>query len=219
MLKVKATKTSKIQSVYQSFFKEFMKSFNNEFYCNLCSCTVSCNKRFRVKSHRNTSSHQIVLGSRSELLISLTLGTTLKSSNTNFVRKTFKAFLSRSIPLCKLNSKHIKILLHGIGHSLPSESKCSKTVLQLRADELQRIRNAVHDKKFLWLLVRTLFGTKYLNILVGGLDILYVSYLYVWQPLIYTPNSSSIAQAVDDAIKSLGIKKNSFCQVLSDAAK
>ena len=73
--------------------------------------------------------------------------------------------------------------------------------------------------KFLWLLVRAPFGTQYLNILVEGLETLYVSYLYIWQPLTCSPNSSSIAQAVDYAIKSLGIKKNSFCLILSDAAK
>ena len=48
--------------------------------------------------------------------------------------------MSADIPLYKLNNKNIKDLFH-IGHSLPST--CGKTVLQLSADELERMRNAV----------------------------------------------------------------------------
>ena len=49
MRKVKATKISRVQSVLQDFSKEHIESPNNELYCNLCSCTVTCNKRFLVK--------------------------------------------------------------------------------------------------------------------------------------------------------------------------
>ena len=65
-------------------------------------------------------------------------------------------FLFANIPLHKLNNKHIKNLFYDISHSLPSETSCRKIVLQLRADKLERIRNAVHDK-FLWLLIRALY--------------------------------------------------------------
>ena len=34
-----------------------------------------------------------------------------------------------------------------------------------------------------------------------------------------TPNSNIIAQAVDDAVRNLGISRNFFCLLLSDAAK
>ena len=71
----------------------------------------------------------------------------LRSSDTDFVQNVTKAFLSADIPLHKLNNKHMKNLFHDIDHSLPSETTCKKTVLQLSADELQRIRNVVHDKQ------------------------------------------------------------------------
>ena len=54
MPKVKATKTSKINSVLQNFPKKFTKKPKNELYCNLCSCTVSCNKRFLLNSGSQT---------------------------------------------------------------------------------------------------------------------------------------------------------------------
>ena len=113
--KVKATKTSKIQSEVQDFPEEFMKSPNNELYCNLCSCTVSCNKRFLVESHRNTSKDQKAFGSRSELRISHISQMFLRSSHSNFVEKVAKAILSADIPSYKLNNKHINNLFHDIG--------------------------------------------------------------------------------------------------------
>ena len=61
------------------------------------------------------------------------------------MEKVTKAFLSTDIPLYKLNNKHMKISFHVIGHSLPSETTIRRAVLQLSADELQRIRNAVQD--------------------------------------------------------------------------
>ena len=72
MPKVKTTYAHRIQSIVKEFPDEFMESINNQLYCNLCNCAVSCNKRFLVDSHRNTgtSKHQKALGSRSENLIS-----------------------------------------------------------------------------------------------------------------------------------------------------
>ena len=68
-----------------------------------------------VESHRNTPKHQKALGSRSEDLIPQTLQTFLRSSDTNFVKKVTKAFLSADSPLYKLNNTHIKNLFRGRG--------------------------------------------------------------------------------------------------------
>ena len=201
MPKVKTTNTYKIQSVVKEFSDEFMVSINNQLYCNLCNCAVSCNKRFLVDFHQNTSKHQKALGSRSEHLISHASQTFLRSSDADFVKKITKAFLSANIPLHKLNNTHTKNLLRDIGHRLPSETTCRRTTLQLSEDELKRIRNAVHDKQiFLIVDDSTLSGTQYLNILVGRLETPHVSYLYDCQPLKNAPNSNIIAQAVDDAV-------------------
>ena len=120
----------------------------------------------------------------------------------------------------KLNNMHIKNLFRDIGHRLPSETSCRRTALQFSEDESKRIRNAVHDKQiFLIVDESTLSGTQYLNILVGSLETPYVSYLYDCQPLKCAPNSNIIAQAVDDAVRNLGINRSFFCLLLSDAAK
>ena len=62
-------------------------------------------------------------------------------------------------------------------------------------------------------------GTQHLNILMGSLETPYVSYLYDCQPLKCANNSNIIAQAVDDAVRNLGINRSFFCLLLSDAAK
>ena len=121
----------------------------------------------------------MALGSRSENLISQTSQTFLRSSDTDFVKKVTKAFLSADIPLYKLNNTHIKNLFRDIGHRLPSKTTCRQRALQLSEDELKRIRNAVHDKQiFLIVDESTLSSMQYLNILVGSLETQHVSYLY-----------------------------------------
>ena len=217
---VKTTCAYKIQSIFTEFPDEFMQSINNELHCNLCNWAVSCDKRFLVDSHRNTPKHQKALGSRSEDLIPQTSQTFLRSSDTDFVEKVTKAFLSADIPLYKLNNTHIKNLFRDIGHRLPSETACRRTALQLSEDELKRIRNAVHDKEiFLIVDESAVSGTQYLNILVGSLETPHVSCLYDCQPLKCALNSNIIAQAVDDAVRNLGINTSFFCLLRSDAAK
>ena len=52
-----------------------------------------------------------------------------------------------------------------------------------------------------------------------SLETPHVSYLYDCQPLKCAPNSNIIAQAVDDAVRNLGINRSFFCLLLSDAGK
>ena len=94
MPKVITTYAYKIRSIVKEFPDEFVESINNQLYCNLCNCAVSCNKRFLVDSHQNTSKHQKALGSRSENFIPHTSQTFLKSSDTDFVEKVTKAVVN-----------------------------------------------------------------------------------------------------------------------------
>ena len=128
--------------------------------------------------------------------------------------------MSADIPLYKLNNTHIKNFFRDIGHRLPSKTTCRRTALQLSKDELKRIQNAVHDKQiFLIVDESTLSGTHYLIILVGSLETPHVSYFYDCQPLKCAPNSNTIAQLVNGAVRNLGINRTFFCRLLSDTAK
>ena len=57
MPKVKTTYAYIIQSIVKDFVDELMESINDQLYCNLCKCAVSCTKRFLIDFHRNTSKH------------------------------------------------------------------------------------------------------------------------------------------------------------------
>ena len=85
----------------------------------------------------------------------------------------------------------------------------------------KRIQNAVHDKQIFLIVDEStaLSGSQYLNIPAGSVETPYVSYLYDCQALKCAPNSNIIAQAVDDGVRNLGINRNFFCLLLSDAAK
>ena len=54
---------------------------------------------------------------------------------------------------------------------------------------------------------------------MGSLETPHVSYLYDCQPPKCAPNSNIIAQAVDDAVRNLGINRSCFCLLLFNAAK
>ena len=90
MPKVRTTYAYKIQTIVKEFPDEFMESIDNQLYCDLCNCAVSCNKRFLVDSHRNTSKHQKALSSRSKNLILQTSQTCLRSSDTEKVTQLAK---------------------------------------------------------------------------------------------------------------------------------
>ena len=54
---------------------------------------------------------------------------------------------------------------------------------------------------------------------MGSLETPHVSYLYDCQPLKCAHNSNIFAQAVDDAVRNLGINRSFFCLLLFDTAK
>ena len=73
------------------------------------------------------------------------------------MEKVTETFSYADISLYKLNNKHMNNLIREISHSLPSEITCRKTVLQLSADELLRIKKLHVTSKIFWLLMRALY--------------------------------------------------------------
>ena len=215
--KVKATKTSEIQSVLSNFLEEFMKSLDNDLYNGICAAAwFPATNALSIKVIATPKS----VGSRSQLLILHTSQAFLRSSNINFVKIKTKAFLSADIPLPKPNNKYMKNLFHDTGQSLPSENTCKKTVLQLSASQLQQMRNAAQHKQiFLVVDESTLSGIQYLNSLFGSIETPHVSYLCNFHPLPRAPNSNSIAQPVENVVRTFKINKNSFCLALYSAAR
>ena len=138
---------------------------------------VFCNKRSLVDRHQKMSQPQKIL-SRSNQQMPQISQTFLRRSNSDFVKKITKAFLSAEFSFYKLNNKHVKNLFSDISQNLIAKTTCRKTVVKLGTDELQRIRNVL-DNKHIFLVVdeSTLSRTQYLNILVETLDMPHISWL------------------------------------------
>ena len=98
----------------------------------------------------------------------------LGCNNTDFVEKVTKAFCILILLSTSKTISTSKTYFTSLANSLVSEIACRKTMLQLSADELQRIKKccSVYGKQI---------------------------YLYCCQPLLCAPHNN-IAQAVDDAV-------------------
>ena len=124
----KTTNAYKIQSIVKEFPDEFMESINNQLYYNLSNRAISCNKRFFVDSHRNTSKHQKALGSKSENLIPQTF---LRSSDTDFVEKVTRhfcllIFLCTSLTIRILKTSFVTLVTDYHLKLLVDEQHCNK---------------------------------------------------------------------------------------------
>ena len=95
------------------------------------------------------------------------------------------------------------------GHHCPSESACRKQVNDLASQESECIKKLLTRKPILLVIDKLgVWGQKYVNVLSNCL-----------QPESGNPNSSNICTIVDDCLKEIGITREMFLLLLSDAAK
>ena len=128
--------------------------------------------------------------------------------------------MSADIPLKKLQNKELKQLFKDIGKTLPSESACRRKAAEIGEKEIDRVKNLIHEQKiFLVVNESEISGIKYLNVLVGLLDEPDKTYLIACKVLPKSPTAQSICQEIDDCLRFLDVIRNSFCLLLSDAAR
>ena len=108
-----------------------MKSINNQLYCNLCICAVSCNKRFLVDSHKNTLKHQKALGITLKIL-SFRVRKRFLGSVTPILLKKQPRHNCLLIFLCtSLTIRILKTSFVTLRYRFPSETTCRRTAPQL----------------------------------------------------------------------------------------
>ena len=144
----------------------------------------------------------------------------LPQSQKDFTKQVVTAFLEADIPLYKLQHSSIKTLFSlTLGHHCPSESACRKQVNDLAGQESERIKKLLTRKPiFLVIDESDLSGQKYVNVLAGLMKEPNKTYLIACSPLNGNPNSSNICTIVDDCLKEMGITREVFLLLLSDAA-
>ena len=145
----------------------------------------------------------------------------LPQSQKDFIKQVVTAFLEADIPLYKLQHSRIKNLFNStVGYYCPSESACRKQVHDLASQEFERIKKLLTRKPiFLVVGVSDVSGQKYVNVLAGLMEEPNKTYLIACSQLSGNPNSSNICTIVDDCLMKMGITREMFLLLLSDAAK
>ena len=77
-------------------------------------------------------------------------------------------------------------------------------MLQLSAGELEWIRKAIHDKRIFLVVDESTLSSTHIKYSSWKPRNTSGQYLYDFHPVPRVPNSNSIAQVIDDALRSLG---------------
>ena len=136
-----------------------------------------------------------------------------------FNERVVKAFLGANIPLKKVRNLGLRKLFTDIGQPLPCETSCRKKVEENAKDDENRLRDILKDEPiFLIVDESENKGKKYLNILGGILNEPNKVYMLEWKKLEKSPERSLVSQGVDDCVRKIGILRQNFNLLLSDAA-
>ena len=209
---------SKVRDFVSRHPKEFMTSARGQLYCTLCAKIVAHDRKSSVDKHRLSAKHQKALSStvlqRQQPIDSTNVGWR------DYVGKVTSAFLSADIPLYKLRNPEMQSLFQFLGRKAPSESACRKRVDDMGKCEVDRVCEILLDKIIFMVIDESeISGCKYLNTLVGDIEVPETTYLLHCKILSTSPNQQTIVHAVDDAIRTLQANRNNFVLLLTDAAR
>ena len=215
MPKAKPSNATKAKSYQQSHPEDFILK-EDKLFCKWCKVFVSCDKNFNVNSHLSGKKHK----SYSRLHDQPLLNVDAEKSGTSFSLLVTDAFLSADIPLYKLNNSKIRKLFESIGHPLPSESTCRQKVPDVALIMLTKTQDLVKDQQiFIQYDEAEISNSKFTNILIGKIDQPDKSYLIDTIFLNTNIDSSIVVRHIDDLLKKIGIQRENFVLLISDAAK
>ena len=210
--RAKAEKASKLHP------KEF-KTMENSLWCNLCKVFVSCEKKFNYESHRKSEKHTKALQNLTPPPGQQLIANYSSDNEESWHYKVTKAFMASNIPLSKMTKEPLNKLFKDIGHPLPSESKCRKTVETISTNLLDEIRQKFVDQKvFLVTDESDIRGQKYVNTLIGLVKDPTKTYLVECKPIQPSPTAQTMVTIIDDVLKSFSIERKNFLMLISDAA-
>lgn len=140
--------------------------------------------------------------------------------SSDFAKKLVNAFLEANIPLHKLAHPSIRQLFQETGRTVPSATSCRNVVDQLSQEAFDEVRKKLSNKKiFLMVDESEVSGAKFVNVLVGSLDNPHITYLWRCEHMESAINAQLIIHQVDDAVKDLGVARQDFSLLVSDAAR
>ena len=220
MPKQAKSSVAKVRQTCQEYPDEFSATAAGDLRCNLCDVLVKCDKKFFVESHRKSKQHQGKLETKSK---SQSKQTFLHFDQVNFKEQVgVSSFLAADIPLHKLNHPSLKSLFARMGKVLPSETVAQACVAKLASQKVKQIQELLRDKSFFLIVDEAeVAKQKFIGVLVGSLDAPNQTFLVNCYPLDSgrNVNSSIILHTVDDRLRQLEIKRESFSLFLTDAAR
>ena len=167
-----------------------------------------------MDSHRGKAKHQ-----RGFLHEMASTQTFLKTHTPDFVEKVTKACLCADIPLYKLRNSLLSSFFQELGISLPSKGKCRSKVEKL-AEEVLRLKDHLKDQEMFMVVDESeINGKQYLNISVIKLTAPERTLVFNCKTLSQSVNSDIITREIDDGVHSLGTARESFCLLLTAAAR
>lgn len=222
MPKIAKSQKAKALGIINKYLGEFSMSPNNTLFCLYCNTSITCDKMFFIEKHRATAKHSKSL-TKSECKSNsgnIAKQQFLQFSNEDFPLNVTKAFLAANIPLWKLRNQSLRKLFSSIGHLLPSEDTCRSRISHLYNEEMIRIKEYVNEKEiFLVVDEAEVITYKCIHILIGTLENPSVTYLCECLFMDSFIDSSGIVRIINDIIPMLGIKRENFCLLLTDAAR
>ena len=210
---------AKVRQTCQEYPDEFSATPVGDLRCNFCNVLVKCDKKFFVESHRKSKQHQGKLETKSK---SQSKQTFLHFDQVYLKEQVVSSFLAADISLYKLNHPSLKSLFARMEKVLPSETAARACIAKLASQKEEQIQELLRDKKiFLIVDEAEVAKQKYISVLVGRLDAPNQTFPVKCHPLDSgrNVNSSIILLTVDDILRQLEIKRESFSLFLTDAAR
>ena len=120
----------------------------------------------------------------------------------------------------KLRNSHLPSLFKELGNPLPSEGKYRSKVEKLAKEEALRLKDYLKDQEMFMVVDESdINGKQLLNILVGKLTAPEKTLLFNCKTLSQSVHSNIVTREIDDAVYSLGVVRENFCLLLTDAAR
>lgn len=197
--------------------KEFILGTNNNLLCNICSTSVSSERKSCVDSHRKTKKH--VEGLEAQKSSPRTFQSYLRPPANEAIAMVVKAFVSADIPLYKLNNTKIQELFKFAKLPNVSESSARRQIIGLAENHLAKLVEYFQTGDIFIVFDETeIKRKKYINILAGLVEkpekILCIECIVLHQNICY----SIVIETIYNSLDKINASRDRLVLIISDAA-
>ena len=188
----------------------------NELICRVCEIQINTYKKSFVTQHLLTKMHKKNYSENYNKISQ----TQLPFEKKTVIDIIADGFLGANIPLYKIRFKSIKDMFMNFNITPPSETSIRSKVDIKYEIFIQKIKTIMKDCRFFLQVDESQINNKkYVNILIGDINIPKNIYLIESKEIISSVNSQTITICIDDIIKEFELKRENFYLILSDSAR